>query len=115
MDSRILALETVRGEYEKIKEKYQKKAVREREKINNVYVTVRGTRCYTEDDINELYAADIISCAQSDNYIEHLDKKKEVAGQMADKLTKSELICKILTNAISGLNAEIGEINIGNE
>lgn len=114
MEEKIIALETVRGEYEKLKEKYQKKAVREREKINDVYITVCGTKCYTEDDINELYEADFMSCVQSDNYIERLEKKKEAAGKMKDKLTKSELICKILTNDIADLNSEIFELKNSN-
>lgn len=81
MEEKLIALKTVRSEYEKLKEKYQKKAVKEREKINNVYITVCGTKCYTEDDINELYEADFMSCAQSDNYIERLEKRKRLLGK----------------------------------
>lgn len=103
-------LKTVRDEYTKIREKYQKKATKEHEKINDIFVTICGVKCYTEDEINEMYAADYITCGQSDRYIEKLNKKKEKAGQLADHQTKSERICTIINNTISNLDIEINDM-----
>lgn len=108
-NAEITALQTVVNEYKKIKEKYQKKAAREREKVNDIYVIVCGEKCYTESEINSWYEADYITCKQSDKYIEKLNKKKETAGQV-DLLTKSERVCKIIENTINSLTYEIHDI-----
>ena len=113
-NAELTALQTVRDEYRKIKDKYQKKAVKEREKVNDVYVLVRGEKCYTESEINDWYASDYITCEQSDKYIEKLNKKKVTAGQ-TDTLTKSERVCKILDNTIDNLTLEIRDIKIKEE
>lgn len=103
------ALETVKSELEKVNDKYQKKAVREREKINNVYVTVCGEKCYTEEDINAWYSCDYITCSQCDKYIEKLIKKKETAGEK-DLITKSERVVKILRNMCNNLSFELSDL-----
>lgn len=105
----IKALETVKTEFEKIVVKYQKKAVKEREKVNDVFVIVRGEKCYTEADINSWIEADYITAEQSDKYIEKLEKKKAAAGQRGT-LTKSERICNILKNTILNISVEIKDI-----
>lgn len=110
----LTALQTVRDEYRKIIEKYKKKAVKEREKVNDVYVMVCGEKCYTESEINDWYANDYITCEQSDKYIEKLKKKKATAGQ-TDTLTKSERVCRILDNTIANLTLEIRDIKIKEE
>lgn len=110
----LTALQTVRDEYRKIIEKYKKKAVKEREKVNDVYVMVCGEKCYTESEINDWYASDYITCEQSDKYIEKLKKKKATAGQ-TDTLTKSERVCRILDNTIANLTLEIRDIKIKEE
>lgn len=110
----LKTLETVREEIIKIKARYQKKAVKEREKVNDVYVIVCGEKCYTETDINEWYANDYITCKQSDKYIEKLNKKKSTAGER-DTLCKSERICKVFENIINNLTLEIRDINIKQE
>ncbi len=113
-NAELTALQTVRDEYRKIREKYKKKAVKEREKVNDVYVMVCGEKCYTESEINEWYASDYITCEQSDKYIEKLDKKKATAGQ-TDMFTKSERICRILDSTINNLTLEIRDIKIKEE
>ena len=113
-NAELTALQTARDEYRKIKDKYMKKAVKEREKVNDVYVLVCGEKCYTESEINDWYANDYITCKQSDKYIEKLNKKKATAGQ-TDTLTKSERVCKILDNAIDNLTLEIRDIKIKEE
>ena len=113
-NAELIALETVRDEYRKIIEKYKKKAVKEREKVNDVYVMVCGEKCYMESEINDWYANDYITCEQSDKYIEKLKKKKATAGQ-TDTLTKSERVCRILDNTIANLTLEIRDIKIKEE
>ena len=113
-NAELIALQTVRDEYKKIKEKYQKKATKEREKVNDIYVIVCGEKCYTESEVNDWYANDYITCEQSDKYIEKLNKKKAAAGQV-NMLTKSEMVCKILDNTIDNLTLEIRDIKIAQE
>ena len=43
-NAELTALQMVRNEYIKIKDKYQKKAIKEREKVNDVYVMVCGEK-----------------------------------------------------------------------
>lgn len=110
----LKALEVAREEIIKIKVRYQKKATKEREKVNNVYVTVRGEKCYTEAEINEWYESDYITCKQADKYIERLEQKKEKAGQK-DYFTKSERIYNVLESITNNLSLEIRDIKIQDE
>lgn len=70
MSEDIKAIDTIVNELRKIREKYEKRAEREREKVSNVYVTVKGEKCYTEDDINAWYQCDYITSSQCDKFIE---------------------------------------------
>lgn len=106
------ALEKVKVEYTKLRDKYQKKAIKEREKVNDVYVMVCGEKCYTESEINEWYACDYITCEQSDKFIEKLNKKKATAGEKNNSMTESEMVCNIIDNSISNLNQEIHDIKV---
>lgn len=110
MNHEMKALETVINELEKVLVKYQTKAEKERAKVNDVYVTICGDKCYTEDEINTYIEADYISAAQADKYIEKLEKKQAQAGQEGGKLTKSELVCKILDNTIGNYASEVREL-----
>lgn len=107
-------LETVRDEITKIKVRYQIKAAKEREKVNDVFVIVCGEKCYTETEINEWYASDYITCGQADKYIRQLEKKKSTAGQKGT-LTKSEGVCKVLENITDNLTLEIRDVKIKQE
>ena len=109
MQEQIEALEVVKKEIIKINEKYRKKAEKERAKVNNVYVTVKGEKCYTENEINEWYMCDYITEKQCNKYIERLNQKKEKAGQK-DYMTKSEHVVSILNNFTHNLSSEIEEI-----
>lgn len=106
------ALEIVRAEFTKINDRYRKKAAKEREKINDVYVMVCGEKCYTESEINDWYAGDYITYEQSDRFIEKLNKKKATAGEKNGNMTESEMICKIIDNSIYNLNQEIHDIKV---
>lgn len=106
------ALEKVKVECTKLRDKYQKKAIKEREKVNDVYVMVCGEKCYTESEINEWYACDYITCEQSDKFIKKLNKKKSTAGEKNNSMTESEMICRIIDNSLSNLNQEIHDIKV---
>ena len=110
----LKALEIVRDEIIKIKAKYQRKAEKEREKVNDVFVIVCGEKCYTETEINDWYGNDYITCNQADKYIEKLNRKKSTAGQKGT-LTKSERIYKVFENIINNLVVEIQDIKIKQE
>lgn len=113
-DYDLTALKTAVKEMEKVRERYKRKAEKERKKIEDVYVTVLGEKCYTEEEIMEWYEGDQISCIQCDRYIERLEKKKEAAGDMSGK-TKSEKVCEILNDVICNLNYEIKNILLEEE
>lgn len=100
------ALKTTVQEMEKVRERYKRKAEKERKKIEDVYVTVLGEKCYTEEAIMDFYASDQITCAQCDRYLERLEKKEETAGDTSGK-TKSERVCEILSDIICNLNLGI--------
>lgn len=108
----LQVLETVKTEYIKLRDKYQKKAIKEREKVNDVYVMVCGEKCYIESEINEWYACDYITCEKSNKFIEKLNKKKATAGEMKNSMTESEMICIIIDNSISNLNQEVHDIKV---
>lgn len=109
MTEEIEALEKVTKEIEKARDKYKPKAEKERAKINDVYVKVKGEKCYSEDDINGWYAADYITGKECDKYIDKLNEKKEKAGQQND-LTNSERVIKIFTNIVNNLYEEIANL-----
>lgn len=99
-------LKTTVQEIEKIRERYKRKAEKERKKLEDVYVTVLGEKCYTEEEIMEWYASDQMTSTQCDRYIERLEKKKVTAGDISGR-TKSERVCEILSDIICNLNLEI--------
>lgn len=114
VNEQIESLLTIRDEIMKIREKYKKRADKERAKVNNVYVTVSGEKCYTEDDINAWYMADYITLNQCEKYIEKLEQKKEKAGQK-DYMTKSERIVSIFNGYLTGIANEIEGIKVREE
>ena len=79
--SKYDALKVLEKEYVRLIEKYEKLAVKEREKVNQVYVLVHGEKCFSEEDINAFIEADVITAEQSDQYIEKLNQKREIAGE----------------------------------
>lgn len=114
VNEQIESLLTIRDELMKIREKYKKRADKERAKVNNVYVTVSGEKCYTEDDINAWYMSDYITLKQCDKYIEKLEQKKEKAGQK-DYMTKSERIVSIFDGYLTSIANEIEGIKFREE
>lgn len=90
--SKYDALKVLEKEYVRLIEKYEKLAVKEREKVNQVYVLVHGEKCFSEEDINAFIEADVITAEQSDQYIEKLNQKREIAGETMQQ-TRSEAVC----------------------
>lgn len=105
----LIALETIRKEILKLKDKYQARAEKEREKVNEVFVTIKGEKCYSNDDIFGWYESGYINSRQYDRYRDKLEAKKKAAGEVGNK-TKSEMIVKILSVMSSNLSAEIATI-----
>lgn len=109
MKEEINALETVKSEIERIKQKYHNKAEKERTKVNDVCVIINGEKCYTEQDIFSWYEGDGITMREYDKYLAKLKKAQEKAGQK-DYLTKSERVCQILDNAVMNYTIEIMDL-----
>lgn len=107
MTEEIKAIKKVSKEIEKVRDKYKPKAEKERAKVDNIYVTVKGEKCYSEDDINDWYAADYITSKECDKYIDKLNKKREEKAGLQNDLTESERIVKIFTNIINNLYEEV--------
>ena len=104
--SKYDALKVLEKEYVRLIEKYEKLAVKEREKVNQVYVLVHGEKCFSEEDINAFIEADVITAEQSDQYIEKLNQKREIAGETMQQ-TRSEAVCAILKKDLANLYDEI--------
>lgn len=107
MTEEIKAIKKVAKEIEKVRDKYKPKAEKERAKVDNIYVTVKGEKCYNEDNINDWYAADYITSKECDKYIDKLNKKREEKAGLQNDLTESERIVKIFTNIINNLYEEV--------
>lgn len=108
MNEDIKALEAILKEFLKLREKYEKKAKKERDKVNDIYVTVKGEKCYTEEELYGMYEADCINSEQYERYSKKLEDKKKRAGEV-DTKTKSEKVIQILDNYIKDLKIEITE------
>ena len=114
MNVELKALQTVADEIVKVRKKYIAKAEKERAKINDIYVTVCGEKCYTEQEINDWYANDYITCKPCDKFIEKLNEKKEKAGAVDNKI-ESEMIVNIFNNIVNNLYLEIKDIRLKEE
>ena len=108
MNVEIKALEQLLKEFQKIRERFIRKAEKERAKVNDVYVTVKGEKIHTNEELFELYECDVITSKQYDNYRDKLETKRKRAGEENNK-TKSEDVVKILTNYICDLQYEIAD------
>lgn len=88
-ESEIVTNELIVEAIDKIVEKFQKKAIKEREKAKRAYVTYKGEIFFTEDDLMGAYSGDVFSGSTHDKLLEKLRKAKKVAD---NELTKSEAI-----------------------
>lgn len=102
------ALEQLLKEFQKLRERFIGKAEKERAKVNEVCITVKGEKIHTDEELFELYEGDVITSKQHDAYRDKLEAKRKRAGEDNNK-TKSEVVVKILTNYICDLQYEIAD------
>nr|DAR54792.1 MAG TPA: hypothetical protein [Caudoviricetes sp.] len=108
MNTTVKSLNAVLKELEKSRERFRKKGEKERIKLKEVYVTVKGEQIHTDRELWELFEADVINGNQYDNYRDKLEEKRKRAGEINNKTT-SELSVQILNNIIKNLKDEIKE------
>lgn len=104
-DSEIKASKIILKAIEKEKEKYVKKAEKERRKANSGIITYKGDVYATEADILDAYACDIFSSSTCDRLIERLNKAKGLSS--SDDMTESELIIFELDKYISNIRNDL--------
>ena len=97
---------------EKVRERYKRKAEKERKKIEDVYVTVLGEKCYTEEAIMDFYASDQITCAQCDRYLERLEKKEETAEAACVPDARDNTVVVISSDKMGEGEEELGKVLI---
>lgn len=103
--SEIKANELIIEAIDKLIEKYQKKAKKERSKVEQASVTYKGVKYYSENELMDAYACDYISSATYDRLVDKLDKAK--SGVSKDEMTESELIMVSLNQHKNNLLSEI--------
>lgn len=101
-------LNTVSTELLKIIDKYEKKAKKEQEKVNACYVTIKGEKVYTVEEILEYYECDCITSKQCDSYTEKLENK--IKAKAGGTVTTSQRIVNYLKGVDSNVNDEIYSI-----
>ena len=101
----IIAFETIEKEFSNMKNKFEAKAEKEREKAEKCFVTIKGVKCYSEADIMDMYGCDIITCSQCDRYIEKIDSK--IASK--SNTTLSERVCQVMSLYLEDIQREIIE------
>ena len=100
----IDGLEIVKKELKRLVKKYDDKI--EKEKSKDKYITIQGEKCYNEDDIMDMYEADLFDSKMCDKYLDKLDKllNKDIHGK-----TKYEYARDTLNNLYSGILTELYE------
>ena len=101
----IKALELTIEALDTVIAKCQKKAEKERAKINKGYITYKGERYETEDDIFDAYACEVISSDTADRLVEKLQKVKGVSD--SNEMTESEKIVHHLQMFKGSMQTEI--------
>lgn len=105
-ESEIVTNELIVEAIDKIVEKFQKKAIKEREKAKRAYVTYKGEKFFTEDDLMGAYSGDVFSGSTHDKLLEKLRKAKKVAD---NEMTESEAILVELNKHRNNLLNEIAQ------
>ena len=98
----IDGLEIVEKELKKLTNKYETKIQKEKEK--DKYITIQGEKCYTEDDIRDMYEGD---CFDSREYDKYLEKLQKVLHQDTNGKTKYEYAKEVLDNMMEDVAIEI--------
>lgn len=102
-DDTIIAFGMIEKEFINMKNKFEAKAEKEREKAEKCFVTIKGVKCYSESDIMDMYGCDIITSSQCDRYIEKLDSK--IASK--SNITLSERVCQVMNLYLEDIQREI--------
>ena len=105
-ESELVTNELIVEAIDKIVEKFQKKAIKEREKAKRAYVTYKGEKFFTEDDLMGAYSGDVFSGSTHDKLLEKLRKAKKVAD---NEMTESEAILVELNKHRNNLLYEIAQ------
>lgn len=101
----IKANELVAEAIEKIIEKYQKKADKEREKVKKAYVTYKGEKYCSESELMDAYSCDVFSESTYDRLLDKLNKAKD--GVSGNEMTESEILVFELSKHRNNLLHEI--------
>lgn len=107
INSEIKANELIIEAIEKLIEKYQKKADKERAKIKEAFITYKGDKYYTKNDILEAYGCGCFSEKVCDRLIEQLNNK--MCGTLDKSYTENELIIIDLNEHKNNLLREIAD------
>ena len=92
---------------DKLIEKYQKKADKERAKVESAYITYKGEKYYSEKDLEDAYVCDIFTSSTYDRLLERLNNAR---GQIdSNAYTESEKIVINLEHHKSNLLYEIAQ------
>ncbi len=87
----IDGLEIVKKELKKLSKKYEDKI--EKENAKNKYITIQGGKCYTEDDIRDMYEGDCFDGRAYDRYLDKLQKKlnQDIYGKSKYEYAKNAI------------------------
>ena len=105
-ETEIKVNELIIDSIDKLIEKYQKKADKERAKINQAYITYKGEKYYSRADLMDAYSCDMFSSSTYDRLIEKLESK---TGDVPDAMTDSEQIVFLLGKHRGNLLLEISQ------
>lgn len=98
---------------DKLIEKHQKKAEKERAKVKQAYVTYKGEKYYSEAELMDAYGSDCMSSSTYDRLADKLEKAK--LGLNGDEMTESEMIVHNLQIRKSNLATEIAHDRLDKE
>lgn len=103
--SEIKANELIAEAIDKIIEKYQKKADKERAKIRQAFVTYKGEKYYSESELMDAYSCDVFTDSTYDRLLDKLNNAKNCVS--GDEMTESEIMVFELSKHRNNLLHEV--------
>lgn len=103
----ISTLSRFRDELKRLKGKYEKKAAKERKKINEAFIVFDGEKYHTEEELFELYTCDVVTSREHDKLLAKLRAAQGL--KYKDEKTESELLVALIDKYITDLSVEIFE------
>ena len=103
--SEIKANELIAEAIDKIIDKYQKKADKERAKIKQAFVTYKGEKYYSESELMDAYSCDVFTDSTYDRLLDKLNNAKN--GVSGNEMTESEIMVFELSKHRNNLLHEI--------